>query len=398
MTTTSTKNNTPSNVKVCTKTVMDSIADPKITFDENGVCNYFYQYQDRVNKFFVGGEEGKRQLDDVFNKIKEEGKGKKYDCITGVSGGVDSTYMIYLCKQYGLRPLVIHLDNGWNSEIANQNINNIIDKCGYDLYTHVIDWDEFKDLQLSFLKASVIDLELTSDHAIFAIIYKLAKKHNIKHLLSGFNITTEGILPEAWRWYKYDWLNISSIQKQFGSKKLKSYPHVSFNRKIYFDLIKKMQTVMPLNYLDYNKEEAKKVITEELGWRDYGGKHFESIITRFYQGYILPEKFGVDKRKAHLSTLIASGQMTREEALEELKQPIYDAKMLAEDKEFVLKKFSFSEAEFDAVMQAEIKSHDAYPSYITNHYKRHEQIMKAISPATRLVKKVLGIKRESKTY
>lgn len=386
------------NVQVCTKTVMDTLADPNITFDENGVCNYFYQYQDRVNKFFIGGEKGKEELAKVFNRIKEEGKGKKYDCITGVSGGVDSTYMVYLCKQYGLRPLVIHLDNGWNSEIANQNINNIIDKCGYDLYTHVIDWDEFKDLQLSFLKASVIDLELTSDHAIFAIIYKLAKKHNIKYLLSGFNITTEGILPEAWRWYKYDWLNIKSIQKQFGSAKLKSYPHVSFNRKIYFDLIKKMQTVMPLNYLDYNKEEAKKIITEELGWRDYGGKHFESIITRFYQGYILPEKFGVDKRKAHLSTLIASGQLSRNEALEELKEPIYNAKMLAEDKEFVLKKFGFSEAEFDAIMNAPIKEHPEYPSYITKHYKRHEQIMKAISPGTRLVKKILGIKRENKSY
>ncbi len=386
------------NVQVCTKTVMDTLADPNITFDENGVCNYFYQYQDRVNKFFIGGEKGKEELAKVFNRIKEEGKGKKYDCITGVSGGVDSTYMVYLCKQYGLRPLVIHLDNGWNSEIANQNINNIIDKCGYDLYTHVIDWDEFKDLQLSFLKASVIDLELTSDHAIFAIIYKLAKKHNIKYLLSGFNITTEGILPEAWRWYKYDWLNIKSIQKQFGSVKLKSYPHVSFNRKIYFDLVKKMQTVMPLNYLDYNKEEAKKIITEELGWRDYGGKHFESIITRFYQGYILPEKFGVDKRKAHLSTLIASGQLSRNEALEELKEPIYNAKMLAEDKEFVLKKFGFSEAEFDALMNAPIKGHAEYPSYITKHYKRHEQIMKAISPGTRLVKKILGIKRENKSY
>lgn len=377
---------------------MDTLADPNITFNEEGVCKYFAQYHDRVSKFFIGGEKGKDELEKVFNRIKEEGKGQKYDCITGVSGGVDSTYMIYLCKQYGLRPLVIHLDNGWNSEIANQNINNIIDKCGYDLYTHVIDWDEFKDLQLSFLKASVIDLELTSDHAIFAIIYKLAKKHKIKHLLSGFNITTEGILPEAWRWYKYDWLNINSIQKQFGSVKLKSYPHVSFKRKIYFDLIKKMQTVMPLNYLDYNKEDAKKIITKELGWRDYGGKHFESIITRFYQGYILPEKFGVDKRKAHLSTLIASGQMTREAALEELKHPIYAAKMLAEDKEFVLKKFGFSEAEFEAMMAAPIKGHDEYPSYITNHYKRHEQIMKAISPGTRLVKKILGIKRENKSY
>ncbi|MCH2197519.1 MAG: N-acetyl sugar amidotransferase [Flavobacteriales bacterium] len=393
-----TLNNTTQDVRVCTKTVMDNIADPDITFDENGVCNYFYQYQDRVEKFFVGGEEGQRQMEEVFAKIREEGKNKKYDCITGVSGGVDSTYMVYLCKKYGLRPLVVHLDNGWNSEIANQNINNIIDKCGFDLHTHVIDWEEFRDLQLSFLKASVIDLELTSDHAIFAVIYGLAQKHGITYMLNGFNITTEGILPSAWRWFKYDWLNIRSIQRQFGSKKLKTFPHVSFGKKTYYEFVKKIQTVMPLNYIDYNKEEAKELISRELGWRDYGGKHFESIITRFYQGYILPEKFGVDKRKAHLSTLIASGQMTRDEALEELKQPIYDADMLEEDKEFVLKKFGFSEAEFEAVMNAPMKAHTDYPSYITKHYKYHEQIMKSISPATRLVKKVLGIRRENKSY
>ncbi|MBI1266989.1 MAG: N-acetyl sugar amidotransferase [Cryomorphaceae bacterium] len=387
-----------SEVRVCTKTVMDNIADPDITFDENGVCNYYYQYQRRVKDFYIGGEKGEKELATLFENIKAEGAGKKYDCITGVSGGVDSTYMIYLCKKYGLRPLVVHLDNGWNSEIANQNINNIIDKSGFDLHTHVIDWDEFRDLQTSFLKASVIDLELTSDHAIFAVIYKLAQKYKINYLLNGFNITTEGILPSSWRWFKYDWLNISAIQKKFGSVKLKTYPHINFGKKIYYDLLKGMTTVLPLNYIDYDKAEAKRVIQAELGWRDYGGKHFESIITRFYQGYILPEKFNVDKRKAHLSTLIASGQISREQALRELEEPAYDATMCAEDKEFVLKKFGFSEAEFDAIMKAPVKAHTDYPSYITAHYKYHENIMKSISPFTRFVKKAIGIKRESKAY
>ena len=385
-------------VQVCTKTVMDTIADPKITFDENGVSNYHYQYFERLEKFFTGGEEGKKLLEETFERIKTEGKNAKYDCITGVSGGVDSTYVMHLCKKYGLRPLVVHLDNGWNSEIANQNINQIIDQTGFDLHTHVIDWEEFKDLQLSFLKASVVDLELTSDHAIFATIYNLAKKYNIKYLINGFNITTEGILPESWRWYKYDWLNIKSIHKQFGSVPLKTFPHISFFKKINFELIRKMETVMPLNMIDYNKEEAKELIKKEFGWRDYGGKHFESIITRFYQGYILPEKFGIDKRKAHLSTLICSGQMTREEALNELQTPIYDERMLKEDREFVLKKFGLSEEEFQQIMDLPVKEHTAYPSYLTKHYKYHENIMRSISPMTRVVKKALGIKRENKTY
>lgn len=381
--------------QICTKTVMDNSADLDIRFDEEGVCHYYHLYRARVERFFIGGERGQNELEALFAKIKEEGKGKPYDCITGISGGVDSTYMVYLCKKFGLRPLLVHLDNGWNSEIANQNINNIIDRCGYDLHTHVIDWEEFRDLQIAFLKASVIDLELTSDHAIFAVIYRLAKTYKINYLLNGFNITTEGILPESWRWYKYDWLNIKSIHKAYGSKRLKTYPHLGFSAKIYYDLIKRMQSIQPLNYIDYNKEEAKDVIAAELGWRDYGGKHFESIITRFYQGYILPEKYGVDKRRAHLSTLIASGQITREEALAELEKPIYDPQMLAEDKMFVLKKLGLNEEEFSAIMAAPGRPHTDFDSYLTKHYHYHERIMKSISPMTRLAKRVLGIQRNS---
>lgn len=377
---------------------MDNSADPDITFDADGVCNYYHLYQRRVKDFHIGGEKGRKKLEQIFDRIKKEGANAKYDCITGVSGGVDSSYMIHLCKEYGLRPLVVHLDNGWNSEIANQNINNIISKCGYDLYTHVIDWEQFKDLQLSFLKASVIDLELTSDHAIFATIAVQAKKHGIKYQLNGFNITTEGILPQSWRWFKYDWLNIKSIHSQFGSKSIKTFPRLNFSKRLYLETISKRETIMPLNYMDYNKEEAKQVITESLGWRDYGGKHFESIITRFYQGYILPTKFGVDKRRAHLSTLISSGQMTRDEALAELEKPIYDPQMQAEDREFVLKKFGLTEDEFEAIMAAPIKSHLDYPSYITKHYEYHAKIMKSISPLTRVVKRAMGKTTNRKEY
>lgn len=368
---------------------MDTVSNPEITFDENGVSNYYFDYQNRAKKTILGGEAGQKQLEEVFATISQEGKNNNYDCITGVSGGVDSTYLLYLCMKHGLRPLVVHLDNGWNSEIANQNINNIIDKTGFDLHTHVIDWDEFRDLQLSFLKSSVIDLELTSDHAIFSIIYDLAIQHGIKYLLSGNNFATEGILPTVWRWSKFDWLNIKSIHKQFGSIKLKSYPHTGFWKKVYCDNVRRITTITPLNYIDYNKDNAIEIITKEFDWRNYGAKHGESIITRFYQGYILPRKYGVDKRKAHLSTLIASGQITRDQALSELSNPIYDATVLESDREFFLKKFGLSDLEFEALMNEAPVAHTKYPSYVTRHYKYHEQIMTFISPLTRTAKKFL---------
>ena len=371
----------------CSKTLMDTIADPNITFDQNGVSNYWHTYQKLEQQKVHKGEEGLSKIERIFDKIKQEGKGKPYDCITGVSGGVDSTYLAYITKKYGLRPLIIHLDNGWNSEIATRNINNIIETLGFDLYTHVIDWEEFRDLQLSFLKASVVDLELTSDHAIFSVIYDLAVKHKIKYMLSGFNVVTEGILPSAWRWNKMDWLNIKAIHKKFGKTPLRTFPHISFSRKVYLDKVLSFETIQPLNYLPYNKEEIKKVITEEMGWQDYGGKHYESIITRFYQGYILPEKFRIDKRKAHLSTLIAAGQLSKEQALEEISKPIYDPQTLQMDKEFVLKKFELSEDEFQKIMKAPIHPHNKYDSYETKHYKYHKQFFDTIAP----IRKVIGI-------
>jgi N-acetyl sugar amidotransferase len=388
----------PASFRRCAITVMDNIADPDISFDQDGVCNYFHLYKKREKNFVLHGAEGEAALMRIFDRIKSEGKGRQYDCITGVSGGVDSTYMSWLCMKHQLRPLIVHLDNGWNSEIANQNINNILDKSGYDLYTHVIDWEEFRDLQLSFLKASVVDLELTSDHAIFSVISKLAHQFRIKYVLNGFNISTEGILPPAWRWYKYDWLNIESIHRKFGNIPLKTFPHQSFWKGLYYSRVLQMETIQPLNFLDYRKDEAKSLIIRELGWRDYGGKHYESIITRFYQGYILPVKFGIDKRKAHLSSMICSGQITREQALEELEKPGYEQNQMLEDKEFVLKKFGLTESSFDAIMNSRVLPHTAYPSYITKHYVYHEKIMKSISPLTKTAKSLLGKRQENKSY
>lgn len=341
----------------CTISVMDNIADPNITFDEKGVCNYMYDYQRQEKAYILKGEEGLRKLDELVQKIKESGKGKKYDCITGVSGGVDSTYLALQAKKLGLRPLIVHFDNGWNSELAVMNIENIITRLGFDLYTLVVDWEEFKDIQLAYLKASVVDIEAITDHAIIGTLYKLAAENGIKYILSGSNIVTEATLPLHWIWNKTDHTNIKDIHQKFGKVPLKTYPFFSTRQKQYYVKVKGIETVCPLNYMSYNKKKVKETIMEELQWRDYGGKHYESVFTRFYQGYILPVKFGIDKRKAHLSNLIFSGQLTKEQALQELAGPNYDPTQLETDYEFVLKKFNLKEEEFDELMKQPRKEH-----------------------------------------
>lgn len=335
----------------CTISVMDNIADPDIHFDENGICNYYYEYKEEEQRDVLKGDEGQVKLQKLINAIKENGKGKKYDCITGISGGVDSSFLVWKAKEWGLRPLVVHFDNGWNSEIAVSNINNIIQKTGFDLYTIVVDWEEFKDLQLAYLKASVVDIEVPTDHAIGGTLQKLAAKYGLKYILSGNNVVTEAILPRSWTYRKGDYVNLKNIHRKFATLPLKTYPLFGFKEQYYYGAGKRIETVKPLNYLDYNKAEAKKLITEKLGWKDYGGKHYESIFTKFYQAYILPVKFHIDKRKPHLSTLIFSGQITKAEALEELKKPLYDATELRQELDYILKKFSLTEEQFASIMK-----------------------------------------------
>lgn len=348
--------------KICTKCIMDT-SDKDITFDENGICSNCRSYEQKIKERVFTGKEGKQRLQYFVDKIKEEGKDKKYDCIIGLSGGVDSSYLAYYAvKNLGLRPLAVHMDNGWNTQTATRNINKIVRKLGIDLYTYVIDWEEFKDFQLSYLKAGVIDIEALTDHAIKAVLYKKANEENIKYILSGVNLVTEGILPLGWRYNKGDARNITSIHNLFGEKKLKTFPLLPIRERIYYQMIKKIREIEVLNYIDYNKNEVKKLIMEELGWGDYGVKHGESFFTRFYQNYILPKKFGIDKRKAHLSTLICSGQINREEALAELQKPPMDSFQMEQDKEYVLKKFDLSEEEFDKIMKSPIKSHYDYPN------------------------------------
>lgn len=348
---------TNNNYQQCSVSVMDTISDPDIVFDEKGVSNYYYDYKKAYAERVITGQEGRRRFEKVAEQIKKDGKGKPYDCIMGLSGGVDSTYVAMLAKEFGLRPLAMHFDNGWNSELAVKNIENIVNRLGFDLHTNVINWEEFKDLQISYLKASVIDIEAITDHAIFATLFRYAGEHDIKYLLSGTNVQTENTLPRSWIHAKTDHVNIKSIHKAYGKVPLKTFPFMDAKVKRYYQQVKGVQSVSVLDYFEYNKAEVKRRIQEELGWRDYGGKHYESIWTRFYQGYILPEKFKVDKRKAHLSDLIFGGQMTKEQALAELGKPIYDEVVFKQDYEFVLKKLGFTEDEFQQIMKQPPRSH-----------------------------------------
>lgn len=345
----------------CTRCVMDA-RDPDISFDASGVCNYCREYFEREPFVVHHGQEGKRRLNQIVSKIKSEGVGRDYDCIIGVSGGVDSTYVAYWAKKLGLRPLAVHFDNGWNSELAVKNIENILNKLNIDLYTYVVDWEEFKDIQLSFLRASVTNAEIPSDHGFLAVLYKVAAEKKIKYFLTGSNFTTEGILPPGYGYLSVDLKHIVGIHQRFGKIPMRTYPKLSLLKYFYYRFFCGLKKIPILDYLDYHKAEAMKVIEQELGWKYYGGKHYESIYTRFFQSYILPNKFGIDKRKAHLSTLICSGQVSREEALAELSQSPYPPDLLRQDKEYVVKKMGITESEFDSIMAMPPKAHLEYPN------------------------------------
>jgi len=349
-------------IRVCSRCVMDSTV-PDIVFDSDGVCNCCKEYDAKVEEDLHYNEEGLKSIGEMVEKIKNAGKNKKYDCLIGVSGGVDSTYVAYIVKKkYGLRPLAIHLDNGWDAELAVSNIENALRKLEIDLETIVLDWESFKKLQVAFLKSSVPNAEIPTDHAIVAAMFQTAKRYGIKYIITGSNIVTEAIMPDSWMTPSNDWKMIKAVYNKFNKGKLVSYPHMSILGYIYYVLMLRIKLIPILNYVPYNKANAKEIVLRELAWRDYGAKHWESIYTKFFQTYILPKKFNIDKRKGHLSSLIISGQMTREEAMQELAKPIYEAKKLVEDRMYVIKKLELSEEEFEAIMKAWPKSHTDYPN------------------------------------
>jgi len=345
--------------QICSKCIMDTVSDPDIFFNHEGICNYCTSYNET---FQTRHTTDNNAFSEILNKMKEAGKNKEYDCIIGVSGGVDSTYIAYLLKENGINPLAIHFDNGWNSELAVSNIEKVLKILDIDLYTYVIDWEEFKDLQLSFLKASTPDSEIPTDHAIYALLLREANKRNIKYLISGMNYKTESIAPPSWSYGHSDWKYIKSVHKIFGNIKLKKYPHYSLLYLFYSFFVRRVKMVSLLNYMDYDKEKAMKLIEDKLGWKYYGGKHYESIYTRFFQAYILPQKFEIDKRKGHLSNLISSGQMTRQQAMEEFQKETYPKNLLEQDKEFVIKKFGLTENSFQEIMDLPKKTHRDYKS------------------------------------
>lgn len=363
-------------IRQCSRCLLDLSDDPAITFNSLGICSHCTSYDEAILAFEKAHPDRQRSLDAIVKKIKNAGQGKKFDCIVGLSGGVDSTYLALKARELGLRVLAVHFDNGWNSELAVHNIERIVTKLGFTLHTFPVDWQEFKDIQLAFLKASVVDIEIVTDHAIITELYKLAIEYNVKYILSGTNMVTEYILPSSWIHNKKDHVHIKGVHKIFGTVPIKTYPlFTSFLKwRVVWNDIK---SVSLLDYMPYDKQVVKSIISKELGWRDYGGKHYESIFTRFFQGYILPVKFNIDKRKAHLSNLICSKQITKQEALTELAKPIYPEETKRSDYQFVLKKLGLTEKQFEEILKLPIRKHSEYPVE-SDIYKRF--------PLLRLVK------------
>ncbi len=355
------------NYQVCIKCVMDT-SDSKITFDEKGVCDHCISFKYDVLPNWHTDERGRAELDKIVAEIKSDGKARDFDCIMGMSGGADSSYLLHVVvKEFGLRPLVFHVDGGWNSQTAVNNINVLIDKLGLDLYTEVINWEEMKDFQLSYFKSGLSNTDIPQDHAFIAVLYDFASRYKIKYILNGGNFSTECVRnPMEWIYYGTDMAQIKDIRKRFGTIPLRTYPFSSVIRhKFYLRYVRKVQVVKPLNYVPYIKTEAMKFLEKEYGWQPYPQKHFESRFTKFYEGYWLPKKFGYDTRKVQYSSLILTDQMTREEALEKLSKPAIDEKEAKHEFEYMANKLSISVEELQGYMDAPNKTYKDYKNQET---------------------------------
>lgn len=338
--------------QICSKCIMDT-TDSEIRFNDKGICNHCIKFEEETKKKWFPNSQGKRKLNDIFEKIKLDGKKHQYDCILGLSGGIDSSYLALVLKDSGLRPLVVHVDAGWNSELAVYNIEKLVKYCDYDLHTHVMDWPEVRDLQLAYLKSGVANQDVVQDHAFFSSLYHYAVKNNIKYVISGGNIATESVFPSSWHHSAMDAFNLHAIHKKFGKLKLKHFKTIGFfSYFFYYPFIKGMTVVRPLNLMRYQKNEALKILKEKIGYKEYGYKHGESVFTKFFQNYYLPEKFGIDKRKPHFSSQILSGEITREQAINKLKQKLYDKNDLIDDKVYIAKKLGIKIDELDSMIMA----------------------------------------------
>lgn len=359
--------------QLCTRCVMDT-TDPEIVFNEEGVCSHCLEFDVITSKNWFPNAEGEQKLSYIYEKMRRDSRHKDYDCILGLSGGIDSSYLALKLFEAGIRPLVVHIDGGWNSELAVQNIENIVNYCGWHLHTIVINWEEMKDLQLAYLKSAVANQDVPQDHAFFASLYHFAIKHNVNYVISGGNIATESIFPKSWHGNAMDAENLHAIHKKFGSKNLVKYKTISFFQLyFYYPFIKKMKTVRPLNYMPYIKQEALEELKDKVGYKEYARKHGESVFTKFFQNYWLPMKYGLDKRRPHLSSLIVAGQMTREEALQELEKPLYDEIELQEEKIYIAKKLGVSDEEFESILAMPKHTYADFAN-MENKYKRMKKV------------------------
>jgi len=344
--------------RVCKTTVMDT-SDPGLTFDASGNCHFVEVYRRRETSEIVRGEEGRKRIDRLAARIMRR---TGVNCICGVSGGVDSSLVLLRAVRAGLRPLAVHVDNGWNDEIAVANIERTTRSLGVELHTHVLDWETFRDVQKSFFLSSVPNVEIPTDHAIVATLFRLAARMGVRHILSGSNLSTEAFGPTNEGHEAKDWTHIKAVHSRFARSNLQHYTHLSTPQFIYLILARGVRFVPILNYLDYNRTEAKAELAATCGWRDYGRKHGESRFTRFFQEHYLPVKFGIDKRRAHLSCQILAKQMSREAALEQLEQPLWSPGEVARETDFVCRKIGFTPSEWDTVMASPPRSHFDYPT------------------------------------
>lgn len=359
-------------------------SDPAIRFDAEGVCNHCLDFDAVTRKNWFPNEEGHRRLMDIVAQIKADGKGQEYDCIIGLSGGVDSSYLALKVAEWGLRPLVVHVDAGWNSELAVANIEKIVKHCKFDLHTHVVDWEEMRDLHLAYLRSGFSNQDVPQDHVFFASLYHFATKNRIRYILSGGNIATEGVFATAWHGGSaMDSINLRAIHKQFGERPLKTYNTISFFQYyVWYPFIKKMRTVRPLNYMPYNKEEAIVELERTIGWRSYGRKHGESLFTKVFQNDYLPRKFGYDKRLPHLASLIVSGQMTREAAMAKLAEPLYAKDELEIDLNYFCKKLRITREQYEGFITGPVSEYASFPNWVSRH-----RLLKAVQAR---VERLLG--------
>ena len=338
--------------KVCTNCVMDT-SDSKITFDKKGMCDHCVDFYENIKPNWHPDQASEKQLQQIINEIKTAERGKDFDCILGLSGGVDSSYMLHMAvKEFGLRPLVFHVDGGWNSELAVHNIQMLVDKLGLDLYTEVINWEEMKDFQLAFFKSGVPHIDIPQDHAFVATLYNFANKHNIKYILNGGNVSTECVRnPMEFFYYGTDMSQINDIRSKFGQNKMETYPFSSvLKHKFYLRYVRGIRVIKALDYIPYNKIKALQLLEKEYDWKPYPQKHFESRFTKFYEGFWLYKRFGFDTRRVQFSSLILTGQMKREEALTKLVNPPYNEEAIADEFDYISTKLGINSEELQNYM------------------------------------------------